>query len=520
MAWFFSKSPAGPAKTVKELGKRLVECGLVSQAHFDETLGTVPQSKRTPESVTEALESRGYLSSFQASLVNKGDIEGLVLDGHKLTYRNAAGSFARVYRAEAPDGATVAVKVLRGRHAQDKSQVAAFRREAEMAAKLKHPNVVPILHVGEVGDKHFFTMEFVEGGNLRDFLQIRKKLAPPEAVKIARDVADGLAGAFRYGVTHRDLKPTNVLLDTTGTAKLVDFGLGGEGDDGADLRAVEYATLEKATKAPRDDPRSDLFFLGGILYELLAGEPPWPPSGDKNERRQVARYRDVRPIADHEPDLPDAVVAVVDRLLCWSPTERFQSAKAAADALRALSEQLGEPAGRASHDREATDPSGVYPSAELTGTAEKPLPRLMCVESSAKNRERLRGYFGTRGFRVSLVSDPDRALARCKDDPPDAVLLMGESLGDELFRTFSGFKAIAAEEALAIVALVNAEQADKRNALEASGSARVLTQPASLRDVRTALHLALQRVLSESRMIRLRDYKKPSGEPAGDPVAD
>ena len=506
MAWFFSKSPAGPAKTFKELGKRLVDCGLVTQSQFDQAVSSVPMSKREVGSVTDALENKGYLSSFQSSLVRKGDIEGLVLGGHKLTYRNAAGSFARVYRAEAPDGRTVAVKVLRGRHSQDKTQVAAFRREAEMAAKLDHPHVVPILTVGEDNGKHYFTMEFVEGGNLRDFLTIRKKLSPEEAVRIAAGVADGLAGAFKLGITHRDLKPTNVLLDTTGTAKLVDFGLGGEGDDGADLRAVEYATLEKATRAPRDDPRSDLFFLGGLLYELLTGVPPWPPTADRDERRQVSRYRDVEPIADHEPDLPGPVVAVVERLMAWDPGQRFQSARSAAEALHEVLDGLTGAAPAAPAGGDARDqPSDAPPAAD----AKRPLPRLLCVESSPRNRERLRGYFSTRGFNVAMTSDPARALRHCKSDPPDAVLLMGESLGETLFGAFAEFRALAAEEAIGVVALVTAEQAEKRNALDGTGAARVLVHPASLRDVRTELHLALQKVLSESRMIRLRDFSKP-----------
>ena len=494
MAWFFNKSPAGPAKTVKELGKRLADCGLVDAKRFEQAVGTVPMSKRDVGTVADALENTGALSSFQSSLVRKGDIEGLVLGGHKLTYRNAAGSFARVYRAEDPNGKTVAVKVLRGRHSQDKAQVAAFRREAEMAAKLDHPNVVPILDVGEHGGKHYFTMEFVEGGNLRDFLTIRKKLSPEEAVRIAAGVADGLAGAFKHGITHRDLKPTNVLLDTTGTAKLVDFGLGGEGEDGADLRAVEYATLEKATKAPRDDPRSDLFFLGGLLYELLTGEPPWPPTSERSERRQVTRYRDVIDVTDHEPDLPEPVVAVVDRLMAWDPSARFQSAKAAAEALHDVLDGLtgSAPAGADKADKPDA-PSDTPSHADGGDAPRKPLPRLLCVESSGRNRERLRGYFSTRGFNVAMTSDPARALKHCKNDPPDAVLLMGESLGGDLYETFAKFRGLAAEEAIGVVALVTSGQAEKRNALEATGTVRVLVQPASLRDVRTELHLALQK---------------------------
>ena len=507
MAWFFNKTPAGPAKTVKELGRRLADCGLVDAKRFERAVGTVPMSKRDVGTVTDALENSGALSSFQSSLVRKGDIEGLVLGGHKLTYRNAAGSFARVYRAEDPDGKTVAVKVLRGRHSQDKQQVAAFRREAEMAAKLNHPHVVPILNVGEDGGKHYFTMEFVEGGNLRDFLTIRKKLAPREAVKIAAGIADGLAGAFRLGITHRDLKPTNVLLDTTGVAKLVDFGLGGEGEDGADLRAVEYSTLEKATRAPRDDPRSDLFFLGGVLYELLTGVPPWPPTAVRSERKEVARYRDVTPIVDHEPELPTSVVSVVGKLMAWDPHQRFQTAREAAEALHAVLDGLDGEGPAAPAKTDAADRSHAADAGEKAADA-RPLPRLLCVESSDKNRERLRGYFSTRGFNVAMTSDPDRALKHCKSDPPDAVLLMGESLGDRLFETFAAFRALAAEEPLGVVALVTSAQAEKRNALDGSGTVRVLVQPASLRDVRAELHLSLQKVLSESRIIRLKDYNR------------
>ena len=353
MAWFFSKKPPGPAKTPAALAKRLVEGGLVTRDEFDHALVAVPHSSRTVDRVVDELERRGDLTNFQAGLVKKGEIENLVVGGYTLLYRNASGSFARVYRAEGPNGEGVALKVLRGRHSEDRAQIAQFKREALMAKRLRHPNVVPILDIGEDGDKYFFTMEFVEGGNLRDFLNIRGKLAPPEAVGIALDIAAGLAHAASLGVTHRDLKPTNVLFDLTGAAKLVDFGLGGDGADGSDLRAVEYSTLEKASRAPRDDPRSDLFFLGGILYELLTGEPPWPGTADKQERRRVDRYRDVRPIQDLDPDLPPAVVGVVVKLMSWNPAGRYQTAAEAEGALRRLHESLTPP-GPATDD-DATD---------------------------------------------------------------------------------------------------------------------------------------------------------------------
>ncbi|MEM9700877.1 MAG: protein kinase [Planctomycetota bacterium] len=504
MAWFFRKKPSGPAKTVKELAKRLTDCGLLTQKQFDVALSTVPASKRSPDTVIKALEDAGALTNFQAELARNGEIETLVIGGYKLIYRNAAGAFARVYRAEDQQGNGVALKVLRGRHASDPRQVAAFEKEARMAAKLTHPNVVPILDVGSDDGRHYFVMEFIEGGNLRDFLTIRGKLSPKDAVGIALDIAEGLAHAMRHGITHRDLKPSNVLFDTKGNAKLVDFGLGGEGDDGADLRAVEYSTLEKATGAPRDDPRSDLFFLGSILYELLTGVPPWPSTSVRSVRSSVSRYRDVTPIVDLEPGLPAPVVSIVGRLMAWNPTARFRTAADAAEALRTLAASLADaPAADEDLDDESSDLS-------LDGDdrkGERPPPKLLLVENRPSRRGVITEYLAKRGFEVVACGTAEDALATVELDPPDALLLIGEALGDSLFGLFSTLQAQGEEgEPIAVVALVTAAQAKRKNALAPTGVHRVIAQPASLRAVRAELFRALKRVLSESRMIRLRDH--------------
>ena len=515
MAWFSRKSDppaaksAGPAAVVDaaSAAARLVNDGVLTLAQSEECLSGLPPGPRGMEGFAEAAEARGYLSPYQAGRVKKGDVDGLVIGGYRLLYRNASGSFARVFRAEGPNGETVALKVLRGRHSDDPKQVAGFRREAELAKRLRHPNIVPIHDVGQDGEYHYFTMEFVEGGNLRDFLNIRKTLAPPEAVRITAEIAAGLAHAFEQGgVTHRDLKSTNVLFDTTGTAKLVDFGLAGEGEDGADVRAVEYSTLEKNTAAPRDDPRSDLFFLGAILYELVSGVPPWPSTSDKEARLQVARYRDVKPLRSVAPDVPAPVLEVVSKLMAWNPRDRYQTAARALAELRRVAGEL-EDAGGSGRAASASDSSD-----ELPAVAERPLPTVMCVESRPKHQDVLREYLSKRGFRVLVLGDVTRALARVKSNPPDVVLLMGDAVGDDVFDAFVKLAAIAAEEALAVVCLLSGEQAGRAGDLRATGTCRVLSQPATLRDVRRELHVALQRVLSESRMIRLQDAVPAKGK--------
>ena len=210
---------------------------------------------------------------------------------------------------------------------------------------------------------------------------------------------------------------------------------------------------------------------------------------------------------DLEPDLPPGVVSVVGRLMTWNPAQRFQSAADAADALRKLAAQLADqPAAAgspAADDADEDDPPD--PPADPA----QPLPTLLCVERRPARKGILAEYFGARGFDVSLCDDADAALARVGLDPPDAVLLMGEALGDDLFGLFGTLKAQGAGgEPIAVVALVTAAQAEKRNALDPTGTARVLAQPVSLRDVRTELFRALKEVLSRSRLIRLRDHKK------------
>ena len=232
-------------------------------------------ASQSSEEFVDLLEKQQVLTGFQIERLRTGDTDGLVLGDCKLMYRVASGSFARFYRgANVVTGQQLGIKVLRDRWANDPDFVSLFRREGEIGKRLIHPNIVPIYEVGSSGKYHFLVMEFVEGGNLRDFLKIRKKFSIIETLKFAVDVLKGLDFALRQGITHRDLKMTNVLMSSSGVAKLIDFGLAADDSmiskaNGSALQnALEYSTLEKHTGAPRNDPRSDLYFLGGILFEL------------------------------------------------------------------------------------------------------------------------------------------------------------------------------------------------------------------------------------------------------------
>src|SRR5262249_2717447 len=213
---------------VANLAQQAVQLGLLTETQVEEFRDLVEQSDGNPEPLLRALERKEYLTPWQSQKLLKGEVDGYFLGGYRLLYRIASGSFGRVFRADDPHtGTVVAIKVLRRRWSEERRTIDLFEREGKVGRSLQHPNIVSILAVARdiPSQQYYIVMEFVEGGNLRDFMAIRKKLEPKEALRLLEDAAAGLAYAHSLGVTHRDIKPTNILISTQGTAKLVDFGL-------------------------------------------------------------------------------------------------------------------------------------------------------------------------------------------------------------------------------------------------------------------------------------------------------
>lgn len=439
-----------------------------------------------PAAFLDLLQRRNLLTGYQVEKLAKFETNGLVVGGYKLLYHNAAGSFARLFRGESlRDGSSVAIKLLRSRWAKDPDTVRLFQREGELGRRLKHPAIVPIYAVGQDGDDHFIAMEFVEGGNFRDILKIRGKFEPAEACRHALNMAEGLEYALTQGITHRDLKLTNVLMSAQGQAKLIDFGLGADESTinrpgGPDLQqALEYSTLEKGSNAPRNDPRSDLYFLGAILYELLTGTPPYPRTKDRDERKRFSRYRDVRTITAIDPRIPHKVADIVDRLMHTNPDLRYQRpAEVAADLRQAIASL--QPAGSAS------------PAESSRGEATVDQPRVLFVESRPKHQDVLREYLGKRGFRVLLLGDAERAVTRIGQSPPDCFVLMGHTVAGDVIDTFR--RALEAEStgSMAGLLVLSEKQAERRGDLKSDRpGVRVVQQPVSLRELRTEIENAL-----------------------------
>ncbi|MEW4490376.1 serine/threonine-protein kinase [Thalassoglobus sp. JC818] len=467
-------------RTIPELEDLLIQLQLITVSDLSQLRSEV-HGGLDVDGYLQLLERKQLLTTYQSGRVRKGETEGLVLGGCKLLYRNASGSFARVFRASRiSDGQMLGMKVLRDRWANDPASIQLFRHEGQVGKRLKHPNIVPIYDVGSEGKFHFITMEFVEGGNLRDFMKIRKQLKPVEALRYALDIARGLEYALTQGITHRDMKTTNVLLSIQGVAKLIDFGLAADDSffnrpGSPDLaQAIEYSTLERGTNAPANDPRSDLFFLGTILYELLSGEPPYPRTRDLEERRRFNRYRDIRPLAGMMPSLEWDIVSVVDRLIQINPGQRYQSPTELAEDLERLLEQLG-------HTPTQAVKAPVQEASSSTKT-------ILCVENRPKRQDVLREYFSKHGFRLLLMGDVDRALNRIQKDPPQGIIFFGDVVGDRVVDDFKQcIKSTAGQDLVAVLVLSGSQSSLQNGLAEIDNRGKVLTQPIRLRDLRNAI---------------------------------
>jgi serine/threonine protein kinase len=432
----------------------------------------------TGQDLLRVLERKGLITPLQSSKLMRGDRDGYFLGGYRLLYKIAAGSFGRVYRGDDPNtGTVVAIKVLRRKFSDDAHMVELFHREGKVGQTLHHPNIVQILAVGQdpATRQHFIVMEFVEGGNLRDILKIRKKMGVREAIKILEECAAGLAAAQSRGLTHRDLKPTNILISSTGVAKLVDFGLaeiaGGvaEGEESEVDRTVDYAGLERATGVKAGDVRSDIFFLGCVFYEMLTGRPALPHTRDKNARMARRRYEELPPLLPNEVEAPPSVFKLYERMTAFQPHDRYQTPAQLHDAVRRVQAELeGNPA------------------AALAPTGPK---TIFVVEGNERLQDALREKLRSVGYRVLMAHDPERAEQRYRTQPFHALLVDAGTAGEDGLNAFKRILRLADDSGLAIAALLVLSEDQSEWAKEIPGhrGAGSLTRPINLKQIYTKL---------------------------------
>lgn len=390
-----------------------------------------------------------HITNWQLRRLIEGHRKGYFYNSWKILYGIGAGTFARVYRSShTTTGDIKAIKVLRSRHSTNLEMREHFLREGRMVMTLRHPNIVPIHEVDEDQGRIYMVMDFVEGQNLRDYCKAHGKLSVKRALGIIRDIAAGLEYASTKNINHRDMKLSNVLLSSRGQAKLVDFGLATVEGDSGDLtggpRSIDYAGLERTTGVKRDDKRSDIFFLGCMLYQMLAGVPPMHETRERMKRLSADRFRDIAPITNHDPNLPQRVVLLLSRMMELDPKKRLQTPK---DMLREI-DLVIEALERG--DGEKVDENMSRQQAEefakmMAAREEGKDKTVMVIESNQQVQNSLREKLKDIGYRVLITSDPQRGLERFRDRDPaesapaDAIIFGCGGLGGQGILAFQEY---------------------------------------------------------------------------------
>jgi CheY-like chemotaxis protein len=462
---------------VLKVAKLAVKTGLVTESQVQEAWKECAKEGDKPDVLLKALERKGFLTPWQSQKLLKGEVDGYILGGYRLQYLISSGSFGRVYRAEDPQsGQMVAIKVLRKKWSEDVKSIELFEREAKVGQSLVHANIVQIMAVNRdvATQQYYMVMEFVEGGTLKDFLAVRKKLEPTEALRLIEDAATGLAFAHSKGMSHRDIKLTNILISSQGVAKLVDFGLAGiqatqaaskEGAEAKVQRTVDYAGLEKATNVKPGDIRSDIFFLGCVLYEMLSGRPPLEATKDAHARMQRRRYESIPGLNAEEVKAPQSLFQLVNTMIAFDPPQRYQTPAVLVEAIKQVRADL--------EGRSIAGPVGGGPRS------------IFVVQPHEKLRETIRDRLKELGYRVMVAGDPNRALERFAAQPFHALVLDAGTAGEEGMLIFQQVMSDAEARGLPTAGLLilSEKQADWQDRLFKRLNQAVLIRPVALKQL-------------------------------------
>ena len=285
-------------------------------------------------------------------------LQGLILDNrYKIISKIGVGGMADVFKGEDTLlGRPVAVKILHSNFAGDDDFVARFKREAQAAGKLSHPNIVSMYDVGFDQGYHYIVMEYIEGETLKEYITRHERISIDNAVKFTIAIAEGLEHAHAMGIVHCDIKPHNVLITKQGRIKVTDFGIARDMNAGTTMMytnsimgSAHYLSPEQASGKPVNGS-TDIYSLGAVLYEMLTGRVPYEGETPISVALKHVRERLIPPTR-YNPSIPTLLEAAVIKALAKRPEERFSNITEMIAALRMSQGFVNSNSGRrAPHD--------------------------------------------------------------------------------------------------------------------------------------------------------------------------
>jgi eukaryotic-like serine/threonine-protein kinase len=504
-----------PDLDAEMLVDQAVMIGLISREQLREVRAELEDT--SPDTVLRTLLRKGALTSWQIERLKKGDPSGFFYGDAKALFHLAEGTFARVYRGEHKTSkAPLAIKVLRQRFATISEAVERFHKEAEAGMRLRHPNIVQIIDVGQQDQRHFMIMEYVEGMNLRDFMKLRTRIPTEQAVPLMLGMARGLQYSQERGVTHRDIKGTNILISNLGVAKLVDFGLAtmvrDESKPGVkSQRTVDYSALERTCNSPKGDPRSDIYFLGCVYYQMVTGQLPMEESESKDMLRKMLKrsFGAIKPLNEHRYSPTEEICRIIEKMMKIDLKARYQTIDDVVADLDRYHASLGSvvPEPQAPSpiefqpdlvDEFFDSPAAAEPAADATAPKDElqhfevkalVAKNVLCVEAQDEIQDALRKSLTKWGYRALLVADAERAAERFRESPVDAVIFDTDGQDAESIEAFLDMHERAHEEGqqLLAVVLLGPKQAALREKLPVEDKLVVLAKPIKMKQVQEAL---------------------------------
>lgn len=355
-------------QTTPDFLKTLRASGLVPAEKIDPIIAAfLDETGPVPEELVETLLAQDLITRWQLAQLRKGRSKGFALGKYTLRELLGAGGMGSVYLARHTTlGGDVAIKVLPTKRVQDGTYLERFKREAQAAARLSHPNIAHVIDLDSAADGriHFMVMEYIDGIDLHAKVKQEGPLDVAAAVDCVRQAALGLHYAHDHGFVHRDIKPANLMLDVHGTIKVLDLGLAktrADDDEAGSitmefkektLGTADYVAPEQATDSHRADRRADVYSLGCTLYYLLVGTAPFGAGSIKDRLKAQIHSKPPSPL-EKRPEVPADLVEFYFQMMQKDPAARPQTAKEVSDSLQAWLVRHGGGQGAVSPQRPA-----------------------------------------------------------------------------------------------------------------------------------------------------------------------